>query len=275
MAPATVDELLDRLVAETMRTRYAWGQYRYLFVDEKLRVDILNATASGFFAWVQALAADAVCMGISRLTDSAATGQRNASLEQLLHLTGWELSDPQRFATVSMDLERVRTACKTCRTYRNKRLGHFDLTVALQIKPVPSVTVHEIDTALTAIEVFLGRMYTALRPDSSYAFEFLNPDEHVRPLLAKLLNRAAQKHPDAVSVIRGKNQGVGAELTCGFCGESADVYMMSDSIPDARYLKLWHFDKCSGVVGVERVLVELRNDGGVVLRELIDIRKRE
>jgi hypothetical protein len=273
MARPTADESLDTIVAETMRTRYAWGQYRYLFVDEKPRVDVLNATASGFFAWVQALAADAVCMGISRLTDSAATGQENASLEQLLNLTGWERSDPQRFATLSAELEQVRTACKTCRAYRNKRLGHFDLTIALRIKAIPAVTVREIDTALASIEAFLGRMYTALRPDSSYLFEFLNPHDHVRPLFAKLTNRASQKHPDAVSVIRSKADGAGAELVCAFCGESADVYMMSDDIPDGRYLKLWHFNMCTGVVGVERVLVELTKDDGVVVRKLIDIGK--
>lgn len=270
----TADEVLDTIVSEVMRTRYAWGQYRYLFVDEKRRVEILNATASDFFAWVQALVADAVCMGISRLTDHAATVQRNASLEQLLSLTGWERSDPQLFATFAAELEQVRSACKTCRTYRNKRLGHFDLTVALKIKPVPTVTVREIDAALASVEAFLGRMYTSLRPDSSYMFEFLNPDDHVRPLFAKLTNRAAQKDPDAISVIRPKRDGAGVELLCAFCGEAADVYMMSDDIPHGRYLKLWHFNKCSGVVGMERVVVELTKGDGVVVREVIDLGRK-
>jgi len=45
----TIDELLDALVGETLRVRYAWDNYRLLFVDEQTHVDVLNATAPDFF----------------------------------------------------------------------------------------------------------------------------------------------------------------------------------------------------------------------------------
>jgi hypothetical protein len=271
----TIDDLLDTIVEETMRVRYVWGNYRRLFVEKKEHVEVLNATAPDFFAWIQQLAADAVFLGVARLTDRAVVaGQPNASLDRLLAATEWEVNDPNRWQKYSAKLTAVLAACKDCRKYRHKKLGHNDLSIALKIDPVPVVTVREVDAALDAIAQFVGDVFTELRPNHSYSFRFLNANDHVDRLFAKLCNRKAQTYPDAISAIV-RTQEDGALLHCGFCGESAGVWMLSDDIPDGRYLKHWHFDKCSGVVGIETVTVEMRRDDGELRRRTFSLAARK
>lgn len=270
----SVEELLDTIVEETMRIRYVWGNYRLLCVEKDETVAVLNATAPEFFAWIQQLAADAVFLGIARLTDRAAIGgQANASLDRLLAATGWELTDANRWQKYSSVLAAVQDACKACRTYRHKKLGHNDLSVALKIDPLPLVTVREVDAALEAIEGFMGAVYTELRPNQSYSFRFLNANDHVDRLIGKLTNRASQTLPDAVSTIVRTDED-GALLHCAFCGNTARIWMLSDDVPEGRYLQRWHFDKCSGVIGIETVTVEMRINDGEVRRRTFSLADR-
>jgi hypothetical protein len=264
----TVNELLDTIVKETMRLRYTWGNYRYLCVEDQQRVDVLSATAPDFFTWVVGLAADSVFMGIARLTDA---GRANASLERLLTATGWENTDLSRWKTFSAQLAKVRATCKSCVYYRHKLLGHLDYSVALKVQPIPIVTVREVDAALDTIESFLGTVYTELRPNDSYSFRFSNGEAHVKPMIDKLMNRVSQKRPDAISTIVRTEGPDDAQLHCGFCGETAKVYMTSDDMPDARYLKHCHFDECCGLVGIESIIVEIKGKGDQIKRTTLEL----
>lgn len=264
---ASWDEVLDAVIQETLRVRYAWGNYRYLFVETEHRVDILNATASDFFAWVQGLAADTVFMGIARLTDRGVMRrQENASLDRLLAATEWESTDPARWQKFKDRLAIVEASCASCRHYRHKRLGHFDLAIALNVEPVPIVTVREVDSALESIETFLGDIHLELRPDHSQSFRFIDGEAHAKRLMDKLTNRMSRVRPDAISkIVRGEGDE-GARLQCGFCDQNVQVWMHSDDVPDGRYLKLWHFDKCPGVVGIEAVTVEMADEADVSIK---------
>lgn len=262
------EQILDSIVEEALRIRYAWGNYRFLFVETQERLDVLNATAPDFFHWIQGLNANDVFMGIARLTDnSKVAGKPTASIAQLLDSTGWRASDPTRWQKYSAALTSVIETCKSCRTYRHKRLGHFDLSIALEVLPTPAVTVREVDEALDAIESFINSIHMELRPGHSQSFRFMNADDHTGRLMKRLTNRASQRKPGAVSsIIRDGVEDAGCRLQCGFCGESAVVWMMSDDIPDSRYLKHWHFDACSGLIGTETVVVEMVDASGATKR---------
>src|SRR5437588_201550 len=193
------EQVLDSLVEEALRIRYAWGNYRFLFVDTQERVNILNATAPDFFHWMQGLNANEVFMGVARLTDnSKVAGNPTASLAQLLDATNWQASDPTRWQKYSAALTSVLEVCKSCRTYRHKRLGHFDLSIALKVLPIPAVTVREVDTALDAIESFINAVHMELRPDHSQSFRFMNADDHTGRLIKRLTSRASQRKPGVV-----------------------------------------------------------------------------
>jgi len=231
-------------------------------MDEQQHVEVLNATAPDFFGWVQKMASDATFLGIARLTDNATTGrkQANASLRRLLDETGWQTSDPATWQRYDAKLKRVVAACDACRLYRHKQLGHFDLAVALKAEAVPVVTVREIDTALDAIEEFVGDIFTQLRPGQSQSFRFLNGDDHVDRLFKQLTNRASRRRANAVSRIIKTDEG--AVLLCGFCDTCAPVWMLEDDVPEGRHLKHWHFRECPGVIGIEEVTVEMTDSGG-------------
>jgi hypothetical protein len=264
---ASWDEVLDAVIQETLRVRYAWGNYRYLFVETEHRVNVLNATASDFFAWVQGLAVDTVFMGIARLTDRGSTGrQENASLDRLLTATQWQTSDFARWQMFNDRLTAVQASCASCRHYRHKRLGHFDLSIALNVEAVPAVTVREVDSALDSIERFLGEIHLELRPDHAQSFRFIDGEAHAKRLMDKLTNRMSRTRSDAISTIVRGDDEEGTRLRCGFCDQSAQVWMLSDDVPDGRYLKHWHFDKCPGLIGVETVTVEMSNDTGTLVR---------
>jgi AbiU2 len=272
----TADALLAAIVQEALRLRYAWGHYRYLFVEDGDKVRVLNATAPDFFAWVQGLSADTVFLGIARLTDPATvSGRANASLAQLLEATGWKMTDTQKWEKYSTQFAEVLSACSGCRDYRHKRLGHFDLAVAMKVVPPPIVTVKELDAALNAVEQFLGAIHRELRPNSEQAFRFIDGDMHVRRLIERLTNRASQARPHAVSTIARRDDENGAQLECAFCGETSKVDLFSDDVPAARYLKAWHFDKCHGVIGTETVAVEFLDGSGQVRQTTVDLGSRD
>lgn len=274
----TVDELLDTIVKETLNARYAWGNYRLLFASHD-HIDVLNATAPDLFGWIQGLIAESVFMTIARLVDRSSTGrgavaQPNASLERLLQSTEWDVSDRSRWDRYSAQLTAVRDACKGSNLYRHKRLGHLDLAVALKLEPIPMVTIADVDAALDAIETFVGAIHTELRPDHSQSFRFLNAEDHVNPLLRKLTNRASKGKPNAVSTIICV-EGEGAHLECAFCEASTIVYMRSDEIPEPTFLKHWHFNQCSGVIGTETVTVEMRGRDGELRRSTFSLKRHE
>jgi len=156
----------------------------------------------------------------------------------------------------------VQAACDACRHYRHKQLGHSDLAMALKVEPIPIITIREVDEALDAIERFLGTVYTEIRPDESPSFRFLNGSDHVDRLFRRLTNRASRLRPNAVSHIVKTAEG--ARLFCAFCGESAQVWMFADDVPEGRYLRLWHFRNCTGLVGTEDAAVEMTDENGAV-----------
>lgn len=86
----SAEDLLELIEQDAFRLRYAWSNFRLMFASEKKSVDVLNATAPGFFAMVQRLLVDDVILRIARLTDPPANrSQENATLKRLLQATGW------------------------------------------------------------------------------------------------------------------------------------------------------------------------------------------
>jgi len=257
-----VGDVLDVVIQEALRTRYAWNNYRSLFVAQSENVEVLNATAPDFFGWTQGLIVDSVLLGISRLTDPGATfGEPNATLQRLVDLTDWKTTDQITWQRFTDSLATVVATCKLCRQHRHKRLGHSDRAIAMRATKLPEVTVRNIDDALESIERFLGELHLQLRPDHSQSFQLLNGDEHVKKLLGKLTNRASRRRPDAVSRITKKQGQVGAVLECAFCGEMATTYIIDGQI-NARRLRVNHYNRCHCVIGCEAINIVVSEGDG-------------
>jgi hypothetical protein len=256
MTTTTPDDMLQMVVNDAVFLRWSWGNYEHLFGSTD-RLATLNAAGPGFFGWAEMLIVDDIFLRISRLTDAAGNRwQENVTLESLLVSTGWKASDPVRWEQFSFRLTDVAQKCAGCRSHRNKRISHADLTVAKKAVALPTVTVAETRDAVLAIENFIHAIYPEIRPDAQQSFNILEGDRDVRRLLTYLENRPARSMPAAVSTIYELGEHWGA-LICGFCGATERSYLPPLSELNADRLVYWHFGECAYVIGTETVTIDI------------------
>ena len=250
----TADELLEQINNDLYHMRWVWSTFLRLFASDKGTIDILNATAPGFFGMTQPMMYDDVVLRINRLTDRAkVAGKDTASLEQLVTLTGWEQAAPVKWSKFSDKLKAVNAACKGCRAHRNRRLSHREL----KVKPLPAATRKMVETAIEAIEDFANQFNQELhQKDIETHFVPINAMDNAERLLRNLKNRRSQKAavpPTRILYIKGSRL---SSLECGFCGETAPVgYYPDEPKSQLAHLRL-HFAKCIGLIGCEIVTIE-------------------
>ncbi len=268
----TTDELLEQITTDIYKLHYVWDTFLLLFASDKKNVDVLNAVGSGFFAMNQTLMYDDVLLRINRITDRAkVAGKDTASLEQLLHLTGWRRSDPANWKIFSDELRTVKSACRECRAHRNRRLSHKELD---QATPLPPTTRKMVETAIEAVERFVRLFNRELRPDVEISFVVTNVTGHAERLLRHLTNRRSQKQPPPETRILYVKGNRRAELQCGFCGETEVVGYYPDD-RTSPHVRL-HFAKCDGLIGCEVVMIEAveRNGAEPPRTFLVDLKDK-
>jgi hypothetical protein len=110
-----------------------WEQYRHLFAKSEQRIELLNETAGYFFRIIQDTIFEDIVLGLARLTDPIQTGkgqkQQNLTLRRLPSL----VSDAQLRLELNALVKVALDVCATPLVWRNKRLAHRDLSVALAI----------------------------------------------------------------------------------------------------------------------------------------------
>lgn len=125
--PGQYRDLFAELCQDLLRLHAVWKFYRGLFGTDEETVNLLNDCAPAAFYFVQQTLMRDLVMAISRLNDPPkSSGKANLSLEALVE------KSRQDAPGVDQLLEDFRNACKPLKHYRNKRVGHRDLNVALQ-----------------------------------------------------------------------------------------------------------------------------------------------
>ena len=111
-----------------------WGHYVELFGTSPERIDLLNDTAPTFFRTVQDSLLEDVFLNIARLTDPPKSmGKENLSFKRLpALLTIAALRDE-----VDAKLLTLATATEFARDWRNRKLAHGDLALALSRVTTP------------------------------------------------------------------------------------------------------------------------------------------
>jgi len=172
----TVEELRDRHIREMGAELGAiyhvisnevaglhakWEQYCRLFATSERRVKLLNETAGYFFRLIQDTFFEDVVLGLARLTDSIQIGrgkkaQENLTLQRLPSL----IPDPRLRQDLEGLVEAALDACDAPRAWRNKRLAHRDLPVALATTgdPLPGISRADINVALGAFRTLLNQL---------------------------------------------------------------------------------------------------------------------
>ncbi len=124
-----------------------WLEYRKLFAKSEKRIELLNETAGFFFRVVQDVLWDDVLLHIARLTDPAKHGRfENLTLPRLAK--GFKNTEIGPEFCQLVDL--VESRAEFAREWRNRRIAHRDLPLALDLKaqPLPAISRQHVEEVL-------------------------------------------------------------------------------------------------------------------------------
>ncbi len=131
-------ELYSALWQAIATVHIYWKEYVELFGSKPERIDLLNRAAPAFFHMLQEELWELSLLGISRLTDPPKTGRagrQNLTIQALPAL----ISDAALKAQVTQLVADAVMETAFCRDWRNRRIAHNDLLLALQ-QPSPAIT---------------------------------------------------------------------------------------------------------------------------------------
>lgn len=187
--PEKAREAFSILSGEIYVLRERWACFEFFYGHSQERVDILNKMAPPFFAMLNDLLFDYMCLAFSRLEEKTNGGQ-NMSLEFLPYAADINPSSEigQR---LEKTLESYRTTVAAIKAFRNKRIAHFDHKTAMQsgtsLKPVQRGKLKE---ALETAEKFLGD-FDAHFSNSTTVFDAFSSDQAAHALYQALAKAVA------------------------------------------------------------------------------------
>jgi len=131
-----------------------WDEYVELFGTKPSRIKLLNDAAPLFFRTVQDSLWESMLLHISRLTDPPKScGKANLSIQRILPLVSNELK-----GTISEQINNAISKTDFCRDWRNRKIAHKDLRLALkrQAEPLKPASRAKIKDALGSIATVLN-----------------------------------------------------------------------------------------------------------------------
>ena len=134
-----------------------WREYREMFGATPERIELLNSAARLFFGIVQDMLWEDTLLHLSRLTDPPKSkGRLNLTVQALPGQIGDQLLRDE----VSGLVVRAVEATKFARDWRNRRISHRDLDLALNngAKPLAPASRKEVSEAVSAVHEVLNRI---------------------------------------------------------------------------------------------------------------------
>lgn len=142
-------ELFHALSSDLTWVHWRWMQFRILFVDKSSRIDLLNKCAPFFFYIIHRALFEDTLLGIARLAGPRrSTGKPNLTVQRLPGLVKDDLRED-----VCEHVEEARKASEFVFDWRNRRIAHRDLNLALQrgARPLKPATSENVEHALSAL----------------------------------------------------------------------------------------------------------------------------
>ncbi|MFV0543177.1 MAG: hypothetical protein ACK5L8_05725 [Marinicella pacifica] len=161
-----------------------WQQYRQLFGADEETIRLLNRTAGLFFKIVQDELWDSVLLGISKMTDSPATGSNK-------NLTVLSLPPLIKDDALKIELEKLcgtaQTKARFAREHRNKRIAHQDHNYMTDrsSNPLSEVSRALVEDMLDSLRNVLNRLEHHFR-DSTVMYQNFVDESGARVLVNKL-----------------------------------------------------------------------------------------
>lgn len=157
-----------------------WAEYRELFGGSPERIDLLNGAAGLFFRILQDTLWEDALLHLCRLTDPASMGRKqNLTIQALPDLC----DDPALKKECALLIEKAIAKVSFARDWRNRRIGHRDLGVALgNATPLATGSRADVSAALSAIHGVVNHIHETLL-DSTISDEVIAPQTGAEALL--------------------------------------------------------------------------------------------
>ena len=155
---AELGELYNALYNEVIWLHAKWLEFRKLYAVSPQQIVLLNETAGFFFYVVEDVLWNDVLLHLARLIASPKSmGNDNLTLKRLPEA----LTQPELVAEVQRLIDQAETKTSFVPDWRNRRLAHTDLALALQdqsVQPLSKVSRQDIESALEAFRNVLNRI---------------------------------------------------------------------------------------------------------------------
>ncbi len=146
---AALGNIRYELNNQTVLLHIRWKSYRELFGTSPDTIALLNATAPAFFYDLERVMWEDVLLHLCRFTDREQTmGRDNLTIQRMPPLMEVTIKDELK-RLVDLAVDKTGFA----RDWRNRRLAHSDLALALNpaVQPLATSSRHDVEDALAAL----------------------------------------------------------------------------------------------------------------------------
>lgn len=165
-----LNELFKVVNDEVTWLHTIWELFNQLYWSGAENFEIMDATAPQFFVILRTMMFEEMILIVNRLTDPPITlGKANASLERLIEQVNKE-THTALVISLQGKLASIRASSTMYRTWRNKRVSHNDLSIALEKEgTLPHIMRGEAQIVVREIAEFMNEFSLAIL-DSSQAY---------------------------------------------------------------------------------------------------------
>ncbi len=198
--PEAINEVFENLRTELVWLHGRWIIFEQLYGTSTERVDLLNEIAATYFRITQDVLLDDIVIRIGRITDKPSTGKsENLSLGQIIRRLDKERY-PELIFRLEVRLKDIQTMSDTIRKYRNKKLAHHDVDVALKVESLPVLTFGVIKDTLKSIRDFMNECELYFN-GSEMAYEAFSMSADGQALINRLKKVIAYDELEKLEVI--------------------------------------------------------------------------
>jgi AbiU2 len=150
---SSLGPLYHKLHNDVVWLHAKWQQQLKLFVETEC-IELLNSVAAFFFMTVQRVFEDDILLHVARLVDPPTSLGRADRVNLTLLALPAVITESALAPRVHASVEEARAHCAFAVDWRNRRIAHRDLGLALrhpQAKPLPDAGRAEVEAALKSI----------------------------------------------------------------------------------------------------------------------------
>lgn len=183
--PEHIATIFERLAAELAFVYQTWSVWKELFTVSSQPVELMNQLAPGFFVLAQDALVQDVILRCCRLCEpSRSFGHDHLSLGRLVD--GIDAGAyPGLRQNLETQLEDLRDRSTSLRDYRNQKLAHADLNVALTVTPPAVVRLPGVDDCLQAMDDLMTAVWRSFVPQKTRHY-VLSGKHHAEAIITVL-----------------------------------------------------------------------------------------